>query len=68
MDEKLCLLWLKMVELVLVKYNEICNNIKKTLGIKSHSMSLYDEKYIKTKIKWFNGVVNTNFLGDEVPK
>ena len=51
MDEKLCLLWLKMVELVLVKYNEICNNIKKTLGIKSHSMSLYDEKYIKTKIK-----------------
>ena len=35
---------------VLVKYNKICNNIKK-MGIKSHSMSVYDEKQIKTKIK-----------------
>ena len=31
-------------------------------------MSVYDEKYIKTKVKEFNGVVKTNFLGDEIPK
>ena len=27
-----------------------------------------DEKYIKDKVKEFNGVVKTNFLGDEIPK
>ena len=45
----------------LVKYNEIWNNVKKTLNIKFHSMPVYDEKYIKAKVKEFNGVVNTNF-------
>ena len=50
---------------VLVKYNETWNNAKKILNIKFHSMSIYDEKYIKAKIKEFNGVVNTNFCGDK---
>ena len=45
----------------LVKYNEIWNNVKKTLNITFHSMSVYDEEYIKAKVKEFNGVVNTNF-------
>ena len=30
-------------------------------------MSVCDEKYIKVKVKEFNGVVNTNFWDDEVP-
>ena len=30
--------------------------------------SVYDEKYIKAKVREFNGVVKTNFLGDEIPK
>ena len=41
---------------------------EKTLNIKFHSLLVYDEKYIKAKLKEFNGVVNTNFLGDEIPK
>ena len=53
---------------VLVKYNEIWNNVKKILNIKFHSMPVYDEKYIKTKIKEFNGVVNTNFWGNKILK
>ena len=53
---------------VLDKYNEIWDKIKKTLSIKFHSMSVYDEKYIKAKVREFNGVIKTNFLGDEVPK
>ena len=53
---------------VLEKYNEIWNKIKKTLNIKFHSMPVYDDKYIKAKVKEFNGVVKTNFLGDETPK
>ena len=42
--------------------------IKETLNIKFHSMPVYDEKYIKTKVREFNGAIKTNFLGDEVPK
>ena len=53
---------------VLDKYNEIWDKIKETLSIKFHSMSVYDEKYIKAKVREFNGVIKTNFLGDEVPK
>ena len=46
---------------VLTKYNEIWNKIKKKLNIKFHSICAYDKKYMKTKVKEFNGVVNTNF-------
>ena len=53
---------------VLVGYNEIWNNVKKILNIKFHSLPVYDEKYIKAKVREFNGVVNTNFCGDEIPK
>ena len=31
-------------------------------------MPVYDEKYIKAKVREFNGAIKTNFLGDEVPK
>ena len=37
---------------ILTKYNEIWNKIKKTLNIKFHSMPVYDEKYIKTKVEF----------------
>ena len=30
-------------------------------------MSVYDEKYIKAKVREFNGVIETKFLGNEVP-
>ena len=53
---------------VLDKYNEIWGKIKNTLNINFHSMPVCDEKYTKAKVREFNGVVKTNFLGDEVPK
>ena len=53
---------------LLDKYNEIWDKIKETLSIKFLSMPVYDEKYIKAKVREFNGVIKTNFLGDEVPK
>ena len=31
-------------------------------------MPVYDEKYIKAKVREFNGMIKTNFLGDKVPK
>ena len=53
---------------VLDKYNEIWDKIKETLSIKFHSMPVYNEQYIKAKVRVFNGVIKTNFLCDEVPK
>ena len=53
---------------VLDKYNTISDKIKETLNIKFHSMPVYDEKYIKAKVREFNGVIKANFLGGTVPK
>ena len=53
---------------VLYKYNEICDKIKKALSFKFHSMPVYDEKYIKAKVREFNGVIKINFLVDEITK
>ena len=46
---------------VLGKYNKIWDKIKNKLNIKFHSASVYDEKYIKSKVKEFDGVIKTNF-------
>ena len=46
---------------VLDKYSEIWDKIKNKLNIKFHSMPVYDEKYIKPKVREFNGVIKTNF-------
>ena len=46
---------------VLIKCNEIWNKIKKKLNIKLHSMSVYDEKYIKAKVREFNVVIKKLF-------
>ena len=53
---------------VLDKYNEIWDKIKEILSIKFRSASAYDEKCVKAKLREFNGMIKTNFLGDEVPK
>ena len=54
--------------IVLVNYNEIWNKIKKALDIKFHGKPVYDEKYIKIKVKIFNGVVNTVFSDNKIPE
>ena len=46
---------------VLDKYNEIWDKIKETLSIKFHSRPVYDEKYIKAKVREFSGVIKTLF-------
>ena len=42
--------------------------IKNKLGIKFHSEPVYDETYIKTKVREFDGKIKTNFLSNDVPK
>ena len=61
MAVKTCLFWLKMM-----KCGE--NVIKNKLGIKFHSEPVYEYKYLKAKVREFNGVIRTNFLGNYMPK
>ena len=53
---------------VLDKYNKIWDLILKKLKIKFHSMPVYDEKYLKSKVREYYGVIKTNFLGNGVSK
>ena len=53
---------------VLDKYNKVWDRIKEKLNIKVHSMPVFDETYIKAKVRKFDGKIKTNFLGDEIPK
>ena len=46
---------------VLDKYNKIWSKIKEKLNIKFHTMSVYDETYIKAKVREFDGKIKTNF-------
>ena len=50
------------------KYEEIWKVIKNKLGIKFHSEPIYEQKYLKAKVREYDGVIKTNFLGNGVPK
>ena len=50
------------------KYEEIWKVIKKKLGIKFHSKPIYEQKYLKAKVREYDSVIKTNFLGNGVPK
>ena len=53
---------------VLYKYNQIWDRVKEKLNIKFHSEPTYDKKFIKAKVRGFDGVIKTNILGNKVPK
>ena len=55
-------------DMCLNKYNEIWDKIKETLSIKFHTTPVYDEKYIKAKVREFSRVIKAKFFSDEVPK
>ena len=50
------------------KYDKIWDVIKDKLGINFHSEPVYEYRYLKAKVREFDGVMKTNFLGDDVPK
>ena len=53
---------------VLDKYNKIWNLTENKIVIKFHSEPIYDQTYIKAKVREFDGVIKTNFLGNGAPK
>ena len=52
------------------KYNQIWKKVKNLLNIKFNSEPVYgdNDKYMKTKIKIYDGNINTKFQGKKVPK
>ena len=50
------------------KYDKIWDVIKNKLNIKFHSEPVYEYKYLKAKVREFDGVIKTNFLGNDIPK
>ena len=50
------------------KYENIWDVIKIKLSIKFHSKPVYEQKYLKAKVREFDGVIKTNFLGNDTPK
>ena len=49
-------------ESIYLKYTEIWNKIKKSLNSKFSSEPIYDDKYIKIKVKTFSSMINTLFF------
>ena len=53
---------------VMEKYEDIWNVIKNKLNIKFHGQLIYKNKYLKTKVRQFDGSIKTNILGNGLPK
>ena len=44
------------------------NTIKFGMQLKINSEPVYEHKYLKVKVREFNGVIKINFLGNDMPK
>ena len=52
---------------LLEKYNEIWEKVKNSLKKDFDSEPVYNEKYLKAKIKSYNGKVNASFYNNKIP-
>ena len=50
------------------KYKQTCDVIKNNLGIKFHSETIYEQKYLKAKVRKFDLVIKRNGLDNGIPK
>ena len=50
------------------KCDEIWDAIKNKLDINFHSEPVYEYRYLKAKVRDFDGAIKTNFLGNDMPK
>ena len=53
---------------VYLKYSQNWKKIKELLCVKFYSDPIYDDKYIKVKVKTFSEVIDTLFTGNKIPK
>ena len=52
----------------ILKYSKIWEKNRKLLSVEFDSQPVYDEKYIKTRVKTFEDKVITKFTDNETPK
>ena len=50
------------------KHDKTWDVIKSKLSIKVHSKPIYDQKYLKAKVRECDGVIKTNALRNDTPK
>ena len=50
------------------KYEDIWNIIKNKLNIKFHSEPIHENKYLKAKLREFDGDIKTNLFANGLPK
>ena len=67
-DKTKCMPFLIKDEKLLEKYNEIWKKVSNIIKKEFDSNPACNEKYIKTKIKFYNGKINTNFHNNRIPK
>ena len=67
-DDTKCMTFLIKDDESLEKHNKIWNKVSNTTKKEFESSRVYNEKYLKTKIKFYDGKINTNSHGDTVPK
>ena len=67
MKLNLCRFLIKDDELV-EKYNEILGKVKNIIKKEFDSKPVYKEKYLKAKIKTYNGKINMSFHNNKIPK
>ena len=60
-DETKCMSFLIKDNELLEKYNEIWRKVKNSLKKEFESEPVCNEKYLKAKIKSYNGKINTKF-------
>ena len=53
---------------LLEKYNKIWDKLSNSIKKGFDSEPVYNKKYLKTKTKFYEGKINTNFHDDRVPK
>ena len=67
-DESKCMSFLIKGEKLLEKYNEIWKKVRSIIKKEFGSKPVSNEKYLKTKIKSYNGKVNKNCCNNKILK
>ena len=53
---------------MLEEYNEIWEKVSNNIKNEFDSEPVWNEIYLRTKIKWYEGKINSNFYNDKIPK
>ena len=68
-DETKCVPFLITVDEVLEKHNKTWEKVRKSTKKKKNlSEAVYNKKYLRTKMKFYNGKINTIFHSNKIPK